>query len=138
MAKRGRKTLFRDYMLTEGYRLGALGLTLEEIADFWNIHRATLHRWTKKHPEFCDAIKRGKDEADVTVIQALLKEAKEGNIAGIIFWLKNRQPDKWRDRQQVEHLGIKSAEMKIFNFINTKSEKEINELITGDSRKIKI
>ena len=28
----------------------------------------------------------------------------------MIFWLKNRQPDRWRDRAQVEHQHL-------FNFI---------------------
>jgi hypothetical protein len=23
----------------------------------------------------------------------------------MIFWLKNRQPDKWREKQEVEHMG---------------------------------
>ncbi|MDD5356326.1 MAG: hypothetical protein PHY56_07320, partial [Candidatus Omnitrophica bacterium] len=25
------------------------------------------------------------------------------DVTAQIFWLKNRQPDKWRDKQEVEH-----------------------------------
>ena len=105
MRKRGRKTLFRQEMIEEAYKLGALGLTMDEIADFWCIHRASLYRWAKKHQDFSDTIKKGKEEADMTVVQALLKKAKNGDITGIIFWLKNRHPNKWRDRRDVEHSG---------------------------------
>jgi len=92
-------------MLEEAYKLGALGLTMEEIADFWNIKRQTLSRWCRERPDLSSTIKKGKAEADMTVIQALLREAKNGNITGIIFWLKNRHPEKWRDRRDVEHTG---------------------------------
>lgn len=27
------------------------------------------------------------------------------DVTAIIFWLKNRQPDKWRDKQNIEHSG---------------------------------
>ena len=31
---------------------------------------------------------------------ALLLEALGGNVTAIIFWLKNRRPDKWRDKPE--------------------------------------
>lgn len=100
---RGRKSLFREGMIQEGYKLGALGLTVEEIATIWNVNRTTLYSWAKKHPEFENTLKRGREEADVSVVQALLKECREkGNITGIIFWLKNRQPARWRDKTDLE------------------------------------
>ena len=27
-----------------------------------------------------------------------------------IFWLKNRRPDRWRDKQQIEHSGTLEVE----------------------------
>ena len=99
MAKRGRKTLFKKEMLNEAYKLGALGLTMEEIADFWSIKRDTLQKWCAKNPDFLYIIKKGRKEADLTVIQSILNQAKEGNIAGAIFWLKNRCG--WKDSPQV-------------------------------------
>ena len=32
----------------------------------------------------------------------LLKSALEGNTTAQIFWLKNRLPDKWRDKPKEE------------------------------------
>jgi len=106
MAKRGRKSFFKDYMIQEGYKLGALGLTVTEIANVWGISERALYRWEKRHIEFGQAIKRGREEADLSVVSALLKECREnGNITGIIFWLKNRKSDKWRDKKDFEHSG---------------------------------
>ena len=90
-----RKTLFRPEMMSEGYKLGALGLTLPEISDFWNIGERTLKRWTANKPEFEAQIKKGKSEADLTVIQSMLEQAKKGNMTAAIFWLKNRCG--WKD-----------------------------------------
>ena len=114
-------------MIKEGYKLGMLGLTMEEIADFWGISRMTLHRWAKRKPEFCYTIKKGKDEADAKVGDSLYQRANgytykelkvfcdKGKIVtfevlkhyppdptSMIFWLKNRQPDKWKDRHEIE------------------------------------
>ena len=30
----------------------------------------------------------------------MYKSALEGNVTAMIFWLKNRRPDKWRDKQE--------------------------------------
>ena len=37
---------------------------------------------------------------DFQVENALLSSALEGNTTAQIFWLKNRRPDKWRDKQK--------------------------------------
>ncbi len=103
--RRGRKLLFREAMITEGYKLGALGLTLNEIATFWNVSAKSLARWRARCPDFAVAVQRGRDEADATVIQALFDQAKAGNVTAMIFWLKNRQPTKWRDKHDLEHSG---------------------------------
>ena len=36
------------------------------------------------------------------VENALLSSALEDNTTAQIFWLKNRRPDKWRDKQKEE------------------------------------
>jgi transposase-like protein len=35
----------------------------------------------------------------------VVKEVHPDTTAAI-FWLKNRRPDKWRDKQQIEHSGV--------------------------------
>lgn len=103
------------------------GLTEEQIARNMGISRVTLIEWKKRYPDILNTLKRGKDVADREVENALFKSAcgweydevtetedSEGrtsrrvihkqvlpNPAAIIFWLKNRKPNEWRDRREV-------------------------------------
>lgn len=94
------------------------GLTDEQIAEKMGITTSTLYNWKNKHSEISEALKKGKEVVDVEVENALLKLAKSGNITAIIFWLKNRRPDKWRDKQkdvEDEHLeDVSEAERDVF------------------------
>lgn len=100
------------------------GLLDETIAKKIGISKTTLYDWKKKFPNFANALKKGKEVVDIEVENALLKRAKgymttetktetspDGKIRTIviekeippdvtaqIYWLKNRQPQKWRDR----------------------------------------
>lgn len=78
------------------------GLTNEQIASNMSIGITTLWEWRKKSPKIANALKTGKDEADLQVENALYKEALKGNVTAIIFWLKNRKPVEWRDKVQQE------------------------------------
>jgi hypothetical protein len=110
--------------------LARKGLTNTEIADGIGVCPATLYTWQNEHPEFLEAIKRGKASADDEVEKSLYKRAcgydvieeKPLNIGGelliarvnvhihpdptsCIFWLKNRRPKEWRDKQEIQHSG---------------------------------
>lgn len=74
------------------------GLTDEQIADNCEISCSTLYVWKKQYPEISEALKKGKDIVDYEVENALLQKAKSGDTTAMIFWLKNRRPDKWRDK----------------------------------------
>ena len=91
----------------------------------------TINEWKKVHPEFSESLKSGKYIFDnETVVKSLLhralgyshKEDKVFNSNGelliaetvkhyppdttaCIFWLKNRMPNDWRDRQEIKHSG---------------------------------
>lgn len=111
------------------------GLTDEDIAYNMGINRKTLYEWKKKYPPISDALKTGKEVVDRKVENALFKsaigyeytEVKEyieqtddgkkkkkiekttkhvpANTTAQIFWLKNRKPKQWRDKQDIEHSG---------------------------------
>lgn len=74
------------------------GLTDQQLAHNIGITASTLYEWKNKYPEISEAIKKGKEIVDFEVENALLHAALNGNITAQIFWLKNRKPDKWRDK----------------------------------------
>lgn len=100
------------------------GLTDEQIAKNMRINVSTLYDWKKKYSEISEALKKGKEVVDFEVENALLKKAlgyktteqkltkdglvveveKEvpGDVTAQIFWLKNRRPDKWKDKREEE------------------------------------
>ena len=76
------------------------GLTDEQLAQKIGINPATLYDWKNKFNKISEALKKGKEVVDYEVENALVKEALSGNVTAIIFWLKNRRPDKWRDKPE--------------------------------------
>jgi len=47
---------------------------------------------------------KGKPQYEMRVVKEVTKYLPPSDPA-MIFWLKNRKPDKWRDKQQIEHSG---------------------------------
>lgn len=76
------------------------GLKDEQIAHNCGITAKTLYEWKNRYGDICDALKKGKEIVDYEVENALLKRAKQGDVTAQIFWLKNRRPEKWRDKVQ--------------------------------------
>ena len=130
--KIGRPTSFRPEFTEQAFRLALLGAVDEDMAEFFGVSIPTFYAWKKNHPEFLKALTRGKVEADATVAHSLYHRAngyshnavkifmpagaKEPvyapytehfppDTAAATLWLKNRQPDKWRDKIDHEHSG---------------------------------
>lgn len=103
------------------------GLTDEQIAQNMGINVSTLYVYKNKYGEIAEALKRGKEVVDREVENALLKralgysfqevtetETDKGtevkttykqmapDVTAIIFWLKNRKPKDYRDKQEIE------------------------------------
>ena len=126
----GRPTLFRDEYVEQVRKLALLGATDREIADFFKVSEATIYRWAIEHEAFCEARKSGEEAADDRVERSLYHRAlgykhdavKMFQAGGMvisedyvehyppdttaaIFWLKNRRPDRWRDRREQNITG---------------------------------
>lgn len=123
----GRPTTYRKEFAKIAADVCARGATNVEIANALNISTTTLTEWQRKYQEFAVAIKDAKTEYDQKVEEALYRRAtgydksitkadKDGNPFSVeqhfppdptsmIFWLKNRQPKRWRDKAEVEHQG---------------------------------
>ncbi len=74
------------------------GLTDEQIAHNMRVAYSTFRIWKDKFPAISAALKKGKEIVDYEVENALLNNALGGDTTAQIFWLKNRRPDKWRDK----------------------------------------
>lgn len=96
----------RPEKLKEIEELAGQGKTLAEIANKMGIGRTTLFRWREKSEDLRTALKKGDDRAVEKAEQTLYELATEGkNIAALIFYLKNKRPDKWRDKRDTEITG---------------------------------
>ena len=89
-----------NLLLLEGWARD--GLTDEQIAKNMGISYSTLKDWKNKYSAILAALKKGKEVVDYQVENALLSSALDGNTTAQIFWLKNRRPDKWRDKPKDE------------------------------------
>lgn len=87
-------------LLLEGWARD--GLTDEQIAHNIGISISTLNNWKNKYVEILESLKKGKEVVDYAVENALLKNALRGDTTAQIYWLKNRRPDKWRDKPGYE------------------------------------
>jgi hypothetical protein len=124
----GRPTKYETKYNRQAYKMSLLGATDKELADIFEVAESTIYEWKNEHPKFSEAIKKGKDDADTKVADSLFKRALgyshpdvdikmfEGEIittkltkhyppdtTAAIFWLKNRQPGKWRDKTIVDN-----------------------------------
>ncbi len=117
----GQPTLYKAIYAEQAAKLATLGLTDVEIADFFKVSVRTVHRWKGAHPEFCHALKAGKDVADDRVerslyaravgyehdevdirvvdhqiVQTVVRKFYPPETTACIFWLKNRRNQEWR------------------------------------------
>ena len=108
------------------YNYALLGVTDKQLAEFFGVSESTIYLWKNEHLSFSEALKRGKSQADAMVAKSLFKRAlgvtitEEKDESGTngsktttttkevppdttaaIFWLKNRQPEIWRDKKEV-------------------------------------
>lgn len=98
------------------------GLIDEQIAVNCGVSCSTLYVWKTKYKEISEALKKGKEIIDYEVENALLQKALGGDTTAQIFWLKNRKPDKWRDK----------IETKLFDEVDDDPLTKSIEKVIGD------
>ncbi len=126
----GRPTSYKKEYAKQAAALCALGATDANLADAFEVAISTISLWKVQYPEFSDSVKLSKEMADTRVEESLYRRAMgyehdevdikvvAGQIVktpvrkyyppdstAMIFWLKNRKKDQWRDKQEVEHSG---------------------------------
>lgn len=125
--KRGRPTDYDKVNLEQARVLASKGFTDNEMATFFGVAESTWYLYKTQYPEFSEALKLGKEEADRKVERSLFERATgyshpdthfsayEGLVTetptvkhyapdttAAIFWLKNRKPEEWRDKTEVQ------------------------------------
>lgn len=98
----GRPSDYKPEYAEQARKLCLLGYTDKEMGDFFTVTEQTINNWKIDHPEFFESIKKGKVFADTDVVTSLHDKAIDGDTTAMIFWLKNRQPKKWRDKQEID------------------------------------
>jgi len=92
-----------DEVLETLERLASQGLSNDQIADVLGISRATFYNTKNANLDFLDTLKRGKSKGIDEITNALFEKAKKGDTTSMIFYLKNRDSENWRDRHDVHH-----------------------------------
>jgi transcriptional regulator with XRE-family HTH domain len=134
----GRPSLLNDKLREQMLRMYEKGLTDLQVADIVGVSYRTLMRWKSEDEEFRQSIKETTENADELVEKSLRSRAigyshkatkinitKDGEVieteyiehyppdpTSMIFWLKNRQPQRWREKQEIEQTN-KNIEIKI-------------------------
>ena len=146
--KTGRPSKLNPDLALKIFFLARKGLTDKEIAQVFDIAPDTITKW-KKSEEFFLSLKENKGQADAIVERSLFERAcgyeheedeifcnAQGKVTTVriikhyppdptsmIFWLKNRQPDNWREKVEIDH-GINDELLEKFKDMNAE------ELIT--------
>lgn len=133
-----------------------LGATDSELADFFEVATRTIYRWQVQFPEFSQALKDGKEQANERVKRSLYHKAigysheavkifmpagasepvyapftefVPPDTTAAIFWLKNRDPANWREKVQQEITGADGKPIEVRNVDDKQRAKAIASLI---------
>jgi hypothetical protein len=148
--KRGRPSKFDPSFVERARAMCEQGATDLEMADAFGVSSSTFYAWRHQYPEFSEAVIAGKEAADDRVERAFFNRAVgytfesekvfqfQGQIVradtrehvppdpgAALNWLKNRRPDKWRDKQVHEHSGPNGAPIR--NITTAMTPKEAAE-----------
>lgn len=126
----GRPATYDPKLCETAYAMSQQGATVREIAQAFEVSEGTVYRWQHEHPEFRESMKLGKDAADNRVEHSLYRRAigysfdaikimqfngipvvepyvehVPPDVGAAALWLKNRRPDVWREKQEINHTG---------------------------------
>ena len=124
----GRLTKYQPEYAEQAAKLCALGAIDVQLADFFGVCEKTLNNWKKDHPEFLQSIAEAKNDLDSKVERSLFERATgyshpdthfsnyQGTVTqtatvkhyppdttAAMYWLNNRQSDRWRSQRHVDH-----------------------------------
>lgn len=150
----GRPTYYKPEYPAQAEKLCKLGATDKELADFFEVVESTINAWKLDYPEFSESVKAGKQLADANVADRLYQRAMgfehdseeikvvdnmiervptrkiyPPDTTAAIFWLKNRQKDKWRDQTRTELTGADGKDLNYTVTLDLGNTKNIINLV---------
>ena len=160
--KVGRPTKLDDKMSQEIIDLLKKGTSVLELIEIVGISKQTFYNWLNSNKDFLDSVKKARNIADDIVVASLFQRATgyyhpeikvfcdKGHVttfecdkhyppdtAAAIFWLKNRQPKEWKDKQEIEQSGMVTVtpatrDQLLTWAIEARKEKESKKLPEGE------
>ncbi len=125
------KTLFKEEYCEQAKNYSFLGVTDVQLASFFRVTERTIITWKKKFPQFLSSLKEGKEIADSQVskslyqraigythdeevimqykgvpVRAKTKKHYPPDTVACIYWLNNRQPERWKNRWEGAKDGV--------------------------------
>ena len=146
-----RPSKFNEALKETMLKLFKRGLTDKQVAEAIGVCEKTINNWKGKFPTFQQALKESKLVADALVEASLFSRAAgfahpeekifivdnkvkrvqtmkhyPPDTTAAIFWLKNRQPEKWRENYQFD-----------LHDMDKKSDEELDQRIKELEAKLK-
>ena len=139
----GRPSSYCPEFAEQARKFCLLGATDKRLAELFEVSEATIDNWKRDYPEFLGSLKAGKEIADANVASSLYQRAlgyshAEDDIralngaivitktikhyppdtAAATLWLKNRQPQTWRDKVENEITGPNGGAIQMANTVS--------------------
>lgn len=104
-SKGGRPSLYDPQYCDQVIDFMSSGYSIAGFAGHIKVARQTVYQWAEDHPEFSDALNQARAASALWWERNALKNAVEGegNATMLIFGLKNRVADEWRDKRELDH-----------------------------------
>jgi len=116
----------------------------KDIYDTQNVENSLLKRAlgytvTETTKEPCIVKKKGETAEVIDTKLTITKKVKKHiapEVAAQIFWLKNRNPGRWRDKQEIEHSGKDGQPLQLQAIVAELKDPAIKEAIRLISSKM--
>jgi hypothetical protein len=130
------------------------GSSVEELGKFFGVTPGQIKHWMNEYPEFAQAVNDRATEINMQIMGRLARRAlgfyaktekifydvKRGDVVkvptkeyyppsepAIIFWLKNRMPDEWKDSKDVSIEETKKLTMEIYKNFDTMTSEQATD-----------
>ena len=98
-------------------------LTVEQMANYFNIGKTTFYAVCKRQPELMERYKRGKSKRIQQVVSKLYEKIEDGDTACTIFYLKTQAG--WKE-QEVQTTELPAINIILANETDDSTDEDIH------------